>query len=120
MNDLSITLNACNVGLNMCNQAMNHIFYADDLCIMSSSPSRLQKILNICASFASENDIVFNKKKSMCVVFKPDRFNLKCPDILLDGAIIEYVENVKYLGVILNNRCRDDSDIQRHLRSFYA
>ena len=42
------------------------------------------------------------------------------PDIVLDGAKLEYVENAKYLGVILNEKCQDDNDIQRHIRSLYA
>ena len=55
---------------------LNHIFYADDLCIMSASPAGFQSILNICEKYASDNDIVFNGKKSVCIVFKPDRYKL--------------------------------------------
>ncbi len=120
VNDLSEILNRSNVGLYICNNPVNHIYYADDLCIMASSPAGLQDLLNICSRYATENDIVFNHKKSMCVVFKPDKFKLICPDICLDGATVDYIENAKYLGVILNNKCRDDNDIQRHLRGFYA
>ena len=64
------------VGLHMCNICINHIFYADDLCIMSSSPAGLRMLLNICASYALENDIVFNHNKSMYTVFKPGKFKL--------------------------------------------
>ena len=56
----------------------------------------------------------------MCVVFKHDGFKLNCPDIFLDGATLNYVDNAKYLGVIMNDKCQDDDDMQRHLRSFYA
>ena len=119
VNDLSKKLNTSMVGLHMCNICINHIFYADDLCIMSSSPAGLQMLLNICASYALENDIVINHKKSMYTVFKPDKFKLACPDIFIDGSPLTMVENAKYLGVTLNDRCRDDNDIRRHLRSFY-
>ena len=56
--------------------------------------------------YASDNDIVFNDKKSVCIVFKPDRYKLKSPDIVLYGAKLEYVENAKYLGVIINEKCK--------------
>ena len=112
VDDLSVMLNLSNTGLNMYNKMLNHIFYADDLCIMSASPAGLQSILNICEKYASDNDIVFNGKKSVCIVFKPDIYKLKSPDIVLDGAKLEYVENAKYLGVILNEKCQDDNDIQ--------
>ena len=48
--------------------------------------------------------ILFLTEKSQydCIVFKPDRYKLKSPDILLDGATLVYVENGKYIGVILN------------------
>ena len=65
---------------------LNHILYADDLCIMSASPAGLQSILNIYEKYASDNDIIFNGKRSVCIVFKPDRYKLKSPYILLDGA----------------------------------
>ena len=123
VDDLSVMLNLSNTGLNMYTcmyKMLNHIFYADDLCIMSASPAGLQYILNICEKYASDNDIVFNGKKSVCIVFKPDRYKLKSPDIVLDGAKLEYVENAKHLGVILNKKCQDDNDIQRHIRSLYA
>ncbi len=120
VNDLSEILNTKMLGPYMCNTSINHLFYADDLCIMSASPSGLQQIMNICTNYASENDITFNHKKSMCMVFKPARYKLKCPDMNLNGVKLSYVENAKYLGVILNDKCNDNDDLQRHLRSFYA
>ena len=86
---------------------------------MSSSPTGLQVLLDICTDYAIANDIVFNHKKSMYIVFKPDRFKLSCPNVFIDGSPLAMVENAKYLGVTLNDRCRDDNDIRRHLRSFY-
>ena len=56
----------------------------------------------------------------MCVVFKPDGYKLNCPDIFLNYTKLNYVDNSKYLGVILNHMCKDDNDIQRHLRGLYA
>ena len=116
---ISVILNSSNIGLYINNNITNHLFYADDLCLMSSSPSGLQSLLNICSDYAVDNDIMFNQKKSQCVVFKPDKFKLSSPEIVLDGSSLNYVDDIKYLGVVLNNLCRD-SDMKRHLRSFYA
>ena len=120
VDDLSVILNSSNIGLYINNNITNHLFYADDLCLMSSSPSGLQRLLNICFDYAVDNDIMFNQKKSQCVVFKPDKFKLSSPEIVLDGSSLNYVDDIKYLGVVLNSLCRDDSDMKRHLRSFYA
>ena len=56
--------------------------------------------------------LMFNQKKSQCVVHKPDKFELSSPEIALDGSSLNYVDDIKYLGVVLNNLCRDDSDIR--------
>ena len=77
-------------------------------------------IRHICSDYAVDNDIMLNQKKSQCVVFKPDKFKLSSPDIVLDSLSLKYVDDIKYLGVVLNNLCRDDSDMKRHLRSLYA
>ncbi len=120
VNDLSLILSASTAGLTICNTKVNHLFYADDLCVMSSSPGGLQSILNTVSNYAIDNDIVFNKTKSVCMVFKPLRYRLSSPTIYLNEDALEYSEKTKYLGVILEHRCRDDDDMLRHLRGLYA
>ena len=87
---------------------------------MSSSPSGLQTLLNICTDYASCNDITYNSLKSSCMVFKPPRYKLTCPDININGNVMPYSESCKYLGVMLNSTGSDDDDIRKHLRCFYA
>ena len=40
--------------------------------------------------------------------------------MFLNGDALEYVDSVKYLGVVLSQDMKDDADMSRHLRSFYA
>ena len=56
----------------------------------------------------------------LCMVFKPRGFNLKCPDMYMNLNKLAYVKEAKYLGVIICNDLKDDGDILRHLRNFYA
>jgi hypothetical protein len=44
------------------------IMYADDLLILSPSVCGLQHLLNCCYGFGIEHDILFNSKKSVCLV----------------------------------------------------
>ena len=92
---------------------MIYVFFAP-------SPSGRQALLNIYAKFDFLNDIKYNPIKSICMVIKPRGFHLKCPDIYMNNNKLVFVENTKYLGVVICNDLKDDEDMLRHLRSFYA
>ena len=87
---------------------------------MAPSPVGLQHLIDICANYGYENDILFNRSKSVCMVVKPRGRNVSTPLMYLNGDALEYVDSVKYLGVMLSNDMKDDADMNRHLRSFYA
>ena len=48
----------------------NHVFYADDLCLLAPCAIALQDLLNICHSYSITVDVNFNALKSFCVAFK--------------------------------------------------
>ena len=83
-------------------------------------PVGLQHLIDICANYGFENDILFNRSKSVCMVVKPRGRNVSTPLMYLNCVALEYVDSVKYLGVMLSNDMKDDADMNRHLRSFYA
>ena len=100
--------------------AVPTMLYADDLCVIAPSPRGLQSLLDICTKYGFENDILYNPAKSSCLVVKPSTFQLKCPDVYINHNKLDYVVKVKYLGVIICDDMKDDEDMLRHLRSFYA
>ena len=87
---------------------------------MTSSPSGLQTLLDTCLRYANANSITFNSNKSVYMVFKPTRYRLFCPSMRMNDDVINPSDNVKYLGVILNDKLRDDDDMSKHLRNLYA
>ena len=56
IDELSNMLNSAGIGCLIHNCCTNHVFYADDICVIAPSPSGLQGLLNICAKFGLEND----------------------------------------------------------------
>ena len=66
---------------------MNHVMYADDICMMHTSPAALQELINIhvCQDFSVRNDLSFNSSKSYCMVFKPKSYKLSCPLLYMDS-----------------------------------
>ena len=55
--------------------------------------------------------MVFECKKHKC---------LQQPHVCLNNNRIDFVDRVKYLGVVLQGSLKDDADIQRQIRSLYC
>ena len=95
IDELSNMLNSAGIGCHIHTYCTNHVFYADDICVIAPSPSGLQGLLNICATFGLVNDVEYNPIKSLCMVFKPRGFNLKCPDIYMNVNKLAFVKEAK-------------------------
>ena len=74
--------------------------YADDILLLSQSVSCMQSMLDICSDISKRLDLKFNVKKS-AVLRIGKRFNIKCGDLLLGDQVIPFVEEIKYLGIVI-------------------
>ena len=65
--------------------------------------------------------ITFTVKKSVCKFFKCT-VNKHCDNstVFLSGNQIDFVQEVKYLGVLLNPSMKTSIDVSRQTRKFYA
>ena len=116
---MSHELTSCKSGCYIDDQCMNHVMYADDICLMAPSAISLQKMLDVCFDFSLRNDIIFNPVKSVCVTLTPKNSKLFCPSVRLDSNILEYISQTKYLGIMLNTNAQDDEDMLRQVRTLY-
>ena len=118
---LSNILNNSLIGGSLGGKRINHMLYADDLCIVSLSSAGLQKLLSICDEYCASHSITFNVKKSVCMFFKCS-VNKHCDNstVFLSGNQINFVQEVKYLGVLLNPSMKTSIDVSRQTRKFYA
>ena len=94
---------------------------ADDLCIISLSSAGLQQLLVQCDDYCRKHSITFNVSKSISMFFK-SAVNRKCDttDLFLSSKAIDFVQETKYLGVMLNSQLRTSIDVYRPTRKFYA
>ena len=61
LDDLSIALSACRTGCCVGNSLINnHLMYADDLVIFSSSSIGLRALITVCEEYAVSHEMVFN------------------------------------------------------------
>ena len=117
MDDLFRKLNSVQSVCFVCSSLLNHLMFADDLCVFSPSVKGLQILVNVCKEYAVNNCIIFNNDKTVGMIHQNKKFKVNVkPNIILDGRRIEFVNSVKYLGVLITNDLYDDLDINRHLR----
>ena len=97
------------------------MLYADDLCIVSLSSAGLQNLLSICVKYCASHSNTFNVKKSVCMFFKSS-VNKQCDyaNVYLSANHIDFVQKVKYLGVLLNSSMKTSIDVSRQTWKFYA
>ena len=120
IDDLSNELALCKSGCYINEQCINHVIYANDICLLAPSAIGLQQMLDVCFNFSICNDIIFNPVKSVCVAFQPKHSKLFCPNVTLDNNVLEYIGRTKYLGFRFNSNGQDDEDMLRQMRNLYV
>ena len=74
MDDLSMHLNSSGIGGYLGTAFINHLCYADDLCLIRLSSSGMQQLLHICNEYAAEHQLIYNGSKSFSLCLKKKRF----------------------------------------------
>ena len=121
VDNLSIQLNNSGVGCIVSNVIVNHLAYADDMILLAPSSRALQSLLNICSLYAVHHDITYSTEKSFCMISWPKRFLYKfIPNFFLQNDKLDFVSEYKYLGVMVNDKMNDDSEIGKRMRFIYA
>ena len=90
---LAYNLVKTGIGGSIDGKFVNHMIYADDLCVISLSSSGLQSLLNICTDYCQLHDLTFNAKKSVCMFFR---------------------------SVMINSSLKTTIDVKRQTRNFYS
>ena len=86
---MSHELTLCKSGCYIDDQCMNHVMYADDICLMAPNAIGLQKMLDVCFDLCLKNNVMFHHVKSVCVIFKPKNSKLSCPSVRLNSNIFK-------------------------------
>ena len=99
IDQLSIRLNRSGIGGGIGGHLINHLCYADDLCLISLSSTGMQSLLDICNSYAIEHVLTYNSNKSYSLCFKPKYIKFARPCFYLNRLEIPRVDQCKYLGI---------------------
>ena len=109
-----------NLGCKVINYRFNIIAYADDLVLLGTTSLGLQTLLNRLGEMLSELCLKVNTEKTVCMLFRSkSRKNIETPTIKLYGKTLKFVNEVKYLGVILMDTLKNVKDIERSKAAFF-
>ena len=74
--------------------------YADDICtcMLASTASAMQYLLDVCYDCGIEYNILVNPIKLVCTVFKPNSYKLYFPTVFICSDALKYASDMKYLG----------------------
>ena len=104
MDELLLELKKSSLGCHIGTRFCGSLGYADDVCVMAPSRYAIQRLLDICDSFALKYDVKFNSSKSQLLLFNcPSNV---CP-ITLNGNPL----SVSLSGIHLGHPIGQDSDI---------
>ena len=90
-----------NIGGQIEHTFLNHLCYADDLCLISLSSAGMRKLLNLCSKYAVDHSLIYNAKKFFSLCFIPRTVKISRPQLYLDTLVIPHVSECKYLGIIV-------------------
>ena len=78
---------------------LNHLLYADDLILLSTSPEGLQNCLNALGTYSQQWDLTVSIKKSKTMVFNPLGKLITDNTFSYLGKPLEMVKEFSYLGI---------------------
>ena len=121
VDELDISLKDSHIGCHVSGTCTNHLSYADDMVLCSPDAKSMNRLLEICQSFASQHFITYSPTKTEAMLIRPRRGMREFipPKLYIGSNEIEYVESFKYLGHIIANDLSDDLDIEREIRNLY-
>ena len=115
--DLSRTIGGINIG----NCSYNTFCYADDVLLVSTTVTGLQKLIDVADGYIKSHGLRFNPLKTQCIIFGKHYF-VNDPTWFLDKTVLTITNEIMYLGANLSNsgKTHVDKRIKACRRAFYT
>ena len=101
INDLLEELNQSNLGAYIGPLHFAALGFADDIVLISDAPWKLQKLLDICSSWALKNEMTFKTSKCKIMILNETNTSAR---FTLNNATLKIVQKYKYLGIVITSK----------------
>ncbi len=102
LNPLIAEMKASGIGVNIDNDTICILAYADDLVLLAENEGDLQRLLDILKEWCYKWRLSVNADKTKVMHFRQKNRNRSSRVFKVDEACLETVSQYKYLGVILD------------------
>ena len=97
-------------GFKIGGRTVNNLRYADDIVLITTTPAELQALLNRIRIAGTKYGLVINKGKTKVMATEGDN-----TVITVDGDALQQVDHFQYLGALITEDGRCESDIRTRL-----
>lgn len=119
MDDLLQSLECERLGCYVNNSFLGAIAYADDLLLLSSSLTMLQRMIDVCCDVGMKYDLVFNPAKTVCGVFGVRSVNCMS-HVCMSGRDVQWSDSMMYLGIMFVFGLYLSVNITNRINKFHA
>ena len=120
--DLIHLLRESKCGITIDGSTYNVYCYADDILLSSTTPSGLQRLIDIANGYITQQGLRFNPLKTTCMTFGKATF-CKDPAWTIQGTKLQIVDSMSYLGAALSKdggTSHTQSRIKAAMRAFHS
>jgi len=128
IDELSLQLNSLDIGAQIGGVRINHLMYADDISIITTTVSSMEKLLKHCDNYANNHNLQFNSSKTEFQSFIPCYLQY-----LKDKISVQFLtsklcntQSLKYLGYDIANKIKynkthldDEPEIKKRVNEIY-
>ena len=102
INDLAVYLKSLDLGVEVENEKICIMVYADDIVILTESSTELQVLLNALYDWCGQNNMTVNIAKSNVVHFRQRSISRTETEFAFGNDTIELTDRYTYLGIVLS------------------
>ena len=118
INDLILLLRKKGMGCHVKSLFVGSIMFADDLALCAPSRHAMQTLISICESYCTEYGLSFNTRKTKSLIFGHKFHTMNPTPLILNAEPIEYVQECKYHGCLIESGKRFSYSCKLDLSSF--